>query len=239
MTGDRARVLAHATAAAALVGVPTLGPLLVGSAEDAEVLDTPVTPPDRTFAVWGPIFLTCLAGAVDQARPRRRTDPEHRATGWPLTAAYGLNAAWSVATQRDAWRATPVLLPAAAGAAFLAHRRLQHVGTAESLTSLGTGMLLGWTTLAATINLAAVPRLVGSTPSPAVSAAGVLAASGALADLVRRSRRGRLALAGTALWGLANAALDRRRPTVARAATGLGALVIGAATARPAPITRD
>jgi hypothetical protein len=53
---------------------------------------TAVTPASYTFAVWLPIFLGCIALVVYQALPAQRNDPRFDALGWPLTAAFLLNA---------------------------------------------------------------------------------------------------------------------------------------------------
>ncbi|MCY1158637.1 MAG: hypothetical protein MOP51_1661, partial [Citricoccus sp.] len=64
---DRVRSLAVAASAAALVLVPTLGPLLAGTEEGAAEYDTEITPPDYAFAIWAPIFLGTTANAVQHA----------------------------------------------------------------------------------------------------------------------------------------------------------------------------
>ena len=43
-----------------------------------------VIPADYAFAVWGPIFLLCLAYATYQALPANRHDPLLRRVGWFL-----------------------------------------------------------------------------------------------------------------------------------------------------------
>jgi hypothetical protein len=94
------------------VAVPTLGALL-GEGEQTRRYDTVITPPDYAFAVWGPIFAGCVASTVGQCLPSGRSRPASRRAGWPLAGAYALNAAWSLAAQRDRFAVTPILLPLA------------------------------------------------------------------------------------------------------------------------------
>jgi hypothetical protein len=226
--GDAVRTAALVAATAALVSVPTLGPALLGTREEVARYDTAVTPPDYAFAVWAPIFAGCVATAVQAALPGRSTTPESRAAGWPLAGAFGLCTAWSVASQSGRLAATPVLLPASVALTAVAHRRLQDApGTTETLASVTTGLLLGWTALAAVVNLSVGTQLLGADPTSRRSVVGstlaVVAAAGGLAGVVATSRRGHLPLALTATWGLATTASDPRRPVTARIGTGLGA----------------
>lgn len=242
---DRARSLALGTAAAALVLVPTLGPLLVSEGEGTERYDTVITPPDYAFAIWAPIFAGCAANAAQHAAPRQAVSTTNRRSGWPLAGAYALNALWSVAAQSDRFRLTPAILPAAAGCAALAYRRLQDDAPtgAARLAPASTGLLLGWTALASTVNLAAGAALAGASPTGrgtiALSTAGVLGVAATVAATVARSRQGFLPLAGAATWGLATTALTPGRPRAVRLGTALGAaLVAGVAAFRAAGVTK-
>lgn len=233
---DLARSIALGTTAAAVVGVPTLGPLVLGTRESAERYDTAITPPGYAFAVWAPIFAGIAANAAQAALPGRSGLPENRGTGWPLAGAYALNAAWSVASQSNRFGYTPVLLPAAVVLTEVAYRRLQKAGTPgkESIASVSTGLLLGWTGLAATVNLSAGTQLLGadatSGPSVVGSTLAALGAAGALAAIVGRSRRGHLSLAAASTWGLLTTAADARRTATARIGTATGAAAILSAT---------
>jgi hypothetical protein len=236
-TGDVVRGAALGAAAAAQVLVPLVGPRLAGTREGAERYDTVITPPGYAFAIWGPIFAGCVANAVQHALPDRRAAAANRASGWPLAGAYALNAAWSVAAQADRFGLTPALLPGAAGLAATAYRRLQRT-PARGLAAVApasTGLLLGWTGLAATVNLFADARRRGADPgSPATvaaAAAGVALVATGAAAAVSRSRQGFLPLAAAVAWGLGTTAATPHRPRVVRLVAGLGASAAVAAAA--------
>ena len=50
-----------------------------------------VIPAYYAFAIWGPIFLFCLAYATYQALPANRHDPLLRRVGWFFAGAFFLN----------------------------------------------------------------------------------------------------------------------------------------------------
>ncbi|MCY1139498.1 hypothetical protein OWR29_15985 [Actinoplanes sp. Pm04-4] len=246
---DNVRSFALASSCAAFVGVPCLGALF-GRGEQTARYDTVITPPDYAFAVWGPIFAGCIASTVAQCLPAGRGDPMSRRTGWPLVGAYAVNTAWSLAAQSGRFEFTPGLLPVATAFAALAYGRAQSVppsarpGRAQrvrslsgpaALTPASTGLLLGWTALASTVNLAAgaVAAGVGKNDSRLVAAstAAVLLASAAVAGGVARTQRGALPLALASMWGLATTALTRSRPKVVRWAAAAGSATIATAAA--------
>src|SRR5918995_6748786 len=55
-----------------------------------------VGPANYAFAIWGPIFLLCLAYATYQALPANRANPLLRHVGWFLAGAFFLNGLWEV-----------------------------------------------------------------------------------------------------------------------------------------------
>ncbi|WP_298460651.1 hypothetical protein [uncultured Cellulomonas sp.] len=246
MRADAARAAGLGVAVAALVGIPTLGPPLLGTSESAARYDTAVTPPDYAFAIWAPIFAGCLATAARVGRHAtagRPASAEDRALGWPLAGACALAAGWSVASQADRFALTPALLPPAAGFAALAFRRLQAVpGTGETIGSATAGLLLGWTALAAVVNLSAATQLRGADPTSRASVVGstvaVAVTAAGVARTVRTASRGGRTLAAATVWGLVTTALDGRRTRSARAGTAVGAaVVLAAAVTRPQPRT--
>jgi hypothetical protein len=197
-----------------------------------------ITPPPPAFGIWGPIFAACLANGIDGVLPGRGTSDLDAAAGWPLAGAAAANTAWSVAVQADRFAVTPAILPVAAGCAAVAYRRIQgaEAPARRSAVPVTTGLLLGWTTLASTVNAVAVLHLTRiDQDGPAVTAAATAAVAGlagVAATTVARSRRGALPLAAATAWGLATTAATRARPAPTRIATGLGALaVLGAAAA--------
>jgi tryptophan-rich sensory protein len=235
MTQRTAGTTALAAACTGLVLVPNLGALL-GPGEQTDRYDTVVTPPDYAFVVWAPIFAACAADAVGRWRRPGDAPVSDHATALPLTVAYTLNTAWSVTAQTDRFRFTPALLTGAAASAALAHRRVQAQVRPRPSTVLATGLLLGWTSLASAVNLAAdvvrrgVPR--ESTPAVATGALGVGAVTTLLAGTVARSRYGALPLAASAGWGLLTAAADHRRPAGVRLLAAASAAALAAAATR-------
>jgi hypothetical protein len=135
----------------------------------------------------------------------------HELKAWPS----------SVPAQSDRFGYTPVLLPAAGALTGVAYRRIQSVPSdKESIASASTGLLLGWTGLAATVNLSASTQLLGadatSKPSVVASTLAVVGAAGTLAAVIGRSRRGYVPLAAASAWGLLTTAADARRTATAR-----------------------
>ncbi|MGW0215068.1 hypothetical protein ACWDXH_11815 [Micromonospora chokoriensis] len=234
---DGLRSIALASTCAAFVATPVLG-ALVGDGEQTARYDTVITPPDYAFAVWAPIFAGCVASTVGQCLPQGRRHPLSRRVGWPLAGAYAVNAAWSVAAQTDRFAYTPYLLPVAAGLAATAHLRLQRTPSTtkwSALTPLSTGLLLGWTALASTVNVAAA-KVASGTPADAprtvtASTVGLLATSAVAAAAVARSRQGRLPLALASGWGLLTTALSTNRPRRVRLAAAAGAALVATAAA--------
>ncbi|MEM6392990.1 MAG: hypothetical protein AAF797_09480 [Planctomycetota bacterium] len=99
MSRDHRRAAVVLLACLAQVTFPYLPRLLglthdIGSRSDAQ--RTALTPPGYAFAIWGPLFLGCLAYAITQALPRYRDRPLFRNTGYPAALAFAANAAWAV-----------------------------------------------------------------------------------------------------------------------------------------------
>lgn len=229
--GDRVRTGALLAAAAAQLVVPVIGPLL-GQSEIAEVSKRTrsiVTPPDWAFGVWGPIFAGSAATAVVQALPAQQTAPASRQAGWWLAAAAAGNALWEGVAQSGRYRATPPILWGIVAAAGAAHAALQRVEpTAQARLATGSnGMLLGWTSLAASINTADVLLdVLGLDPDTRqgrlVSLGLVGAAAAGVTGVVAASRRGAAAVASTTSWGLSTLAANTPRTAVR--ATGWAAV---------------
>jgi hypothetical protein len=226
-TGTRAL----GAACVAFVTVPNLGALL-GRGEQTDRYDTVVTPPDYAFAIWGPIFASCATDAVLRWRDPAGPTGSDSATVSPLTVAYVLNTVWSVAAQTDRFGLTPGLLVSAAVGTGIAHGRLQRVAQPRRSTVLATGLLLGWTTLASAVNVAADVVRRGAPPqgpaATAVALTGVVGAGTLAGVTAATSRHGAVPVAGAAAWGLVTTAADRRRPRVARVVSGSTAACVAA-----------
>lgn len=238
MNTDLVRTGALGTACAGFVTIPNLGALL-GKGEQVKRYDTVLTPPDYAFAVWAPIFAGCVANIVGQCRPSGRSLSLSRRTGWPLAGAYATNALWSLAAQTDRFALTPVLLPIATSCVAIAYVRLQpatDVTGWSRVIPISTGLLLGWTALASTVNLAAGALLLGvrkSSPrTVATSTVGLLAISAAGAGTVAASRHGSTPLAITLSWGLGTIAATSGKPLAVRVAAAAGGVAVAAAATR-------
>lgn len=237
---DLIRSAVLGTSTAALVLVPTLGPVLLRTEEGAEEFDTEITPPDYAFVIWAPIFAASAANAVQQAMPANRVSPVNRQSAWWLSAANVTNAAWSVAAQTGRFRWTALILPVATGFAAQAYRRIQHEypSDAQRIAPYSTGLLLGWTSLASVINLFAVmregPFASGTRLGRAASVLALITASSAVSAAVATSDRGYVALGGASFWGLATSALNTKRAGSVRLASAVGALLAAGTTTRQA-----
>ncbi len=222
---DLLRCAALGASTAAMILVPTLGPVLAGTEEGAERYDTDITPPNYAFAIWAPIFVSNAVGTVQHLS--RPTDGANRRHGWWLAGAHAANAAWSLAAQSGRFRYTAAILPVAAGLAARAHRGLQPGG--GGIAPHSTGLLLGWTGVASVVNAFAVRRHRGGRPG--VTASAVVGASVLLATLVATSRRGYVAVAAAGGWALVTNALNPARTRHSRLATALGAAVLATTAA--------
>ncbi|GIJ73477.1 hypothetical protein [Virgisporangium ochraceum] len=222
---DRLRCAALGASTAAMILVPTLGPVLAGTEEGAEEWDTDITPPNYAFAIWAPIFLSNAAATVQHlANPSAEVNRRH---GWWLAGAHAANAGWSLVAQSGRFRYTAAVLPVAAVLAGQAHRRLQP-GDA-GIAPHSTGLLLGWTSVASVVNIVAVR----GRPLPARATASVVVGAAALlSTVVATSRRGYVAVAAAGGWALVTNALNPRRTRTARAANALGATLLAATTVR-------
>jgi hypothetical protein len=232
---DRVRAIAVGATAAAMVLVPTLGPLIAGTEEGAEGFDTEITPPDYAFAIWAPIFAADTANALQHA-----LDPAasvNRRTGWWLTGAYGANTCWSIAAQSNRFRYTPFILPVATLLAGAAHRAAQGVPArgAERLAADSSGLLFGWTALASVVNAFATQRngrLASSTRTGRGAARlAVAGAACALSAAIAASRHGYTSIAVAGTWALATSAANPDRTAPTRQVNAAGALLVAGVTA--------
>jgi hypothetical protein len=113
-----------------------------------------VIPSDYAFAIWGPIFLLCLAYAAYQALPANRQNPLLRRVGWFFAGAFLLNGLWEVLVPLR----QPILLQAILAGIFacLAISYLRLVRSERGglnradrwLVALPLGLLFGWITAA-------------------------------------------------------------------------------------------
>jgi hypothetical protein len=182
-----------------------------------------VIPADYAFAIWGPIFLLCLAYATYQALPANRQNPLLRRVGWFFAGAFFLNGLWEVLVPLR----QPVLLQAILAGIFacLAVAYLRLVRSEDGvfrqvdrwLVALPLGLLFGWITAANAVSLndtLVEVGLVGSGVGGALVGAFLLIIGAALACAVisvgkAGPLQGLLAYAGAVLWALAGVVVNQ------------------------------
>jgi hypothetical protein len=229
---DLVRSVALGAAAAAQILVPLLGSSITGGQESVKRYTTVITPPGYAFSIWGPIYAGCAVNAIQHALPTQAASPVNRVSGWPLAGAYATNALWVGAVQANQFKLTPAILPVGVAFAATAYQRLQQLTPRgpDRVAPESTGLLLGWMSLAAVVNLAAGAKAQGATSSSmlvvAASTVGVLGAAAAVATTVQRSQRGYVPLGSATVWGLATTALIRSRPPIVRLGTALGSVLV-------------
>jgi hypothetical protein len=169
-TSDRVRavlvaVMAVGQAAAAPLTTWALGPSSnIGAISDANI--SPVTPADYAFAVWGLIYVACLALAVYQLLPSQQERTVHRLTGWWLFGGFTASALWvPIFGTRMIWLAQILIVILVTYLVFAA-RGFLLVGPASSTAEevflrLPVMIYLGWATLAAAAGFATTFRSWG------------------------------------------------------------------------------
>lgn len=214
-TKDLARMVALASGAVAQVAFGPLGEALPGGRPVGQVsdsLDTVITPAGYAFAIWGLVFVGCLALAVYQLLPEQRTAKVHRRTGWWLAAAFWGNAVWElvVAQGGAAVVVAQVLIVGIVVVSAVAVAQAQDVPVTGWLQRLLPGavatLLLGWLTIAAVVGTATAAVQLGAPDSGVLArAAGVftLIVAGAIVlDVTMRLDRAAAPYALAACWGL-------------------------------------
>src|ERR671912_1829947 len=187
--------------------------------------DTPslVRPSDYAFAIWGPIFLLCLAYAAYQALPANRANPLLRLVGWFFAGAFFLNGLWEVLVPLR----QPVLLQAILAGIFacsaVAHLRLVRWDRGELsradrwLVALPLGLLFGWITAANVVSFndtLVELGLLGSGVGGALAGAFLLLVGAALASAVilvsgAGPLQGLVAYAGAVVWALTGVVVNQ------------------------------
>ncbi|WP_324275349.1 hypothetical protein [Blastococcus brunescens] len=208
-----------------------------------------ITPAGYAFTIWAAIFAGSLAWAVYQALPSQRGRVLHRRTGWPLALAFAGNALWEVLFPLIGVSqpvVPAVLLFAIVAAAALAWARVQDLRSAgldRLLPTAVAGLLLGWVTVAAAVNVASAGVALGASATGEQARVWAVFALVAVAVLVSalvlaaQAAVGPYALAVG--WGLVAIAVDGG-PTVvtvsALAAAATVAVALGVrAVLRPDP----
>jgi hypothetical protein len=195
-----------------------LAPAIVPIGAIAKETPSLVIPADYAFAIWGPIFLLCLAYAAYQALPANRHNPLLQRVGWFFAGAFFLNGLWEVFVPLR----QPVLLQAILAGIFacLAVAYLRLVRSEDGVfrrvdrwfVALPLGLLFGWITAANAVSLndtLVEVGLVGSGVGGALVGALLLIVGAGLACAVisvvgkAGPLQGLLAYAGAVVWALA------------------------------------
>lgn len=180
------------------------------------VSETPATPAGYTFAIWGVIFLGCLAYAVYQAGAARRGDRLLRRVGWFTAGAFLGNTAWEIECQWHGmtWLSLAVILLtlASAGLAFreLVRVRVLLTPAEGGFVLLPVGLLTGWISVAAFANFsqscqANGPGSLGLEPND--FAVVLILAAGLLGLAVTVWSHGERSYAYAVIWGLIGVAV--------------------------------
>lgn len=180
--------------------------------ESAAEARTPLTPAGYAFSIWGVIFALSLVYAVWGALPSRAADPLARRTGWPLAVAFLANGLWQSWVTFSGRIGAPsvaiilVALFAALAALWAASRATERDGFARWVVTPLTGLLAGWLTAAAFVNVASTATLSGILPSAGLGATltaamFTLAAGGVAAAILTLTGSGWYA--GAVAWALA------------------------------------
>ena len=153
---DGLRAIAVAATAIAQVIASPLTTLAIGPSSNTGLISddniSPVTPAGYAFAIWGLIYLACIALAVYQLLPDQQHREVHRRTGWWLVGAFSASAIWiPIFGSRLLWLAQVVLL-ALVGCLAVAATRLAAMRPAATseriLLRLPVMIYLGWALLA-------------------------------------------------------------------------------------------
>ncbi len=218
----------------------------VGELSDAN--RTLVVPAGYAFAIWGPIFLLCLAYAVYQALPAQRTDPLLRTIGWWTAGAFIGNGLWEVAFPREQYVVAQVLIVAILAFLLVAQAGIVRAARAEAfgrartwLVAVPVALTLGWLTAATLVGFATT--LVGTgvwertgTVEAAVGAA-LLLVGAVLAVAVLRGSRGApvaalVAYGFAVLWALVAVIVNQADDSaLTTGAAAVAAVVVAAALA--------
>jgi hypothetical protein len=200
-----------------------LAPVIVPIGAIAKETPSLVIPADYAFAIWGPIFLLCLAYATYQALPANGQNPLLQRVGWFLAGAFFLNGLWEVLVPLR----QPVVLQAILGGIFacLVVGYVRLVRSDRSvwnranrwLVALPLGLLFGWITAANVVSFndtLVELGLLGSGVGGALAGAFLLLVGAVLASVVilvsgAGPLQGLLAYAGAVLWALTGVVVNQ------------------------------
>ena len=239
MVKDKLRQIANVVFAVAQVVLSGLaGAGLLGGRTTGEIADdypTLVGPAGYAFAIWGLIFLSCLAYAAYQASPDRREDPLLRKIGWWTVSAFAGNSLWLLAFHAERFLLAGALILSillSLTGAFVGivrfGRRRSISGEERWLVEAPIGVFFGWITAASAVNAAQVLVAYGFDGwgflAEAQWSVALLLLGGLFASLVTAAS-GSAAYALAVVWALAAIAAEQLGDSAA-VASAAGALVV-------------
>ena len=216
-------------------------------ADSAAEARTPLTPAGYAFSIWGVIFALSLTYAIWAATPSRAADPLARRVALPLAIAFLMNGLWQTWVELSGRIGGPsvlIILTGTAAALFALWTARDAVSGPDTfarwVVAPLTGLLAGWLTAAAFVNVASTATLSGLLPSAGlgvtlVAAMFTLAAGGVAAAILTAT--GSPWFAGAVGWALAaivaaNLGLNQLNVVEALVAALMLATVAGLAWAR-------
>ena len=200
-----------------------LAPAIVPIGAIAKETPSLVIPADYAFAIWGPIFLLCLAYATYQALPANGQNPLLQRVGWFLAGAFFLNGLWEVLVPLR----QPVVLQAILAGIFacLVVGYVRLVRSDRSvwnranrwLVALPLGLIFGWITAANVVSFndtLVELGLLGNGFGGALAGTFLLLVGAVLASVVillsgAGPLQGLLAYTGAVLWALTGVVLNQ------------------------------
>lgn len=197
-------------------------------------LRNPLVPIDWAFAIWGPIFLACVAFGVWQLMPSQLADPLSRQIGWLAIAAFGANVIWQVHVPRRDLDLVSVVVLAIELALVLAILFWLTgaaavppglTGTRFWLVAAPFQLLAGWVSAAVFVNTASALLRAGIKTGPGLAAALLLAASALAAGVAGLT--GSRVYAAAVCWALLGVFVaNLRRPDGQRSIAWLAVLMV-------------
>jgi hypothetical protein len=217
---DLARQVATIVGALFQVLAGVIVPIAQIAEEDPPSL---VAPPNYAFAIWGLIFLLCLAYAAYQGLPTNRQNPLLRRVGWFFAGAFFLNGLWEVLVPLRQPVVLQVILAGIFVSLAIAYLRLvrsrpEVLKRADRwLVALPLGLLFGWITAANAVSFndtLVELGLVGLSVGGALVGAFLLLVGAAVAAVVisvgkAGPLQALLSYAAAVLWALAGVVVNQ------------------------------
>ena len=188
------------------------------------------------FSIWSVIYAGLVVYAVYQILPRRAEPALLEAVGWPSVIAASGCGLWIIASAADLdWASVAIILTSAGAMVFgLARARAQGLGQTgwpRRIVLWPLGLLAGWLTAAAALNILTVLTAKGVIGPDSAQTAALAGVAGVTAAALIGALVVRVGAYGLAVgWGLVAVAVAEagEKPGVALAALAAAVLVLGA-----------